>query len=163
MINVSTPLNLFIARILTIALSNRGNHGYCRSIQIGASIVSTSPRHTQSLETLIIRGVLSTVHEGGASCLVGRGVIWVLMNGALIDVLILLAGRLVKVMLLMQDSILENERATHTLRVVLIVSTSSETGPSCMPALDIRVCSSRQVTELRILENFCLLILEDRR
>ena len=85
------------------------------------------------------------------------------MNGALIDVFILLAGRLVKVMLLMQDSILEDERATHTLRVVLIVPTSSETGPSCMPALDIRVCSSRQVAELGILENFCLLILEDRR
>ena len=85
------------------------------------------------------------------------------MNGALIDVFIMLAGRLVKVLLLMQDSILENKRATHTLRVVHIVPTCSETGPGCMSALDIRVCSSRQVTELGILENFSFLMLEDRR
>ena len=85
------------------------------------------------------------------------------MNGALIHVLILLAGRLIKVLLFVQDSIFENERTAHTLGVVLILPTSSETRPSCMSALDIRVCSSWQVAELGILENFTFLILKDRR
>lgn len=62
----------------------------------------------------------------------------------------------------MEHSVLEDERASHTLRVVVCLATGTETGPGRMPALDIRVCSGRQVEKLAVLEYFSLLILEYR-